>query len=289
MNRRNFARILVATDGSEPAEAAVSVASNLAQVSGARVHLVHVWNLEVQQRHGVWDVETRAEAARLIDSTLNSIRAAGVVGTGEIVHADKGHIAAAVAAAARIFDADLIVVGSRGLSDWRSLISTQSVSHELLTRVDSPVLVVRGPSTSSTHRAQKVLLALAGDDIEPSVQAAAAVASAPGSSALVVHVPIAIFGAQGYSYVESEEEIAATTSRATKLLSDAGIPVTSMVTGEGPVAQAVMAAAAGWGADIIVIGSSRMGDLGSILLGSVTHSLLRASEKPILVAERTSR
>ncbi len=40
-------------------------------------------------------------------------------------------------------------------------------------------------------------------------------------------------------------------------------------------------------ADLIVIGSSRIGDLGSMLIGSITGSLLRATEWPLLVAERT--
>jgi nucleotide-binding universal stress UspA family protein len=65
--------------------------------------------------------------------------------------------------------------------------------------------------------------------------------------------------------------------------------VDAIVAPSGPVAEKVIEAAAKWGADIIVIGSSRMGDLGSILLGSVTHSLLRSSDRPVLVAERTSR
>jgi nucleotide-binding universal stress UspA family protein len=35
-----------------------------------------------------------------------------------------------------------------------------------------------------------------------------------------------------------------------------------------------------------VVGSSRMGDLGSLLVGSVSHGLLHATERPVLVAER---
>lgn len=289
MKSGKFSRILVAADGSEASEAAVSVATNLAQASGASVRIVHVWNLEVHHRHGVWDLETRTEARKLIDPTVERLRGLGVDVDGEILRGDNHHIAAAVAEAARLFDADLIVVGSRGLSDWQSMTSTPSVSHDLLTKVDSPVLIVRGPSTSPTQRAQRVLMAIAGGEIETSVKATIAAASAPGSSVLVLHVPISALSADGYSYVEPDEEIQATIARATQLLSEAGLPVQSVVTREGPVARTVIEEAAKWGADIIVIGSSRMGDLGSILLGSVTHSLLRASERPVLVAERPAR
>jgi nucleotide-binding universal stress UspA family protein len=286
MKSGKFARILVATDGSAPSQAAVSVAANLAQVSGATVKVVHVWNLEVHHRHGVWDLETRAEARRLIDSTVRRLRLAGVEADGEILRGDNHHIAATVAEAARRYDAELVVIGSRGLSDWQSLISTRSVSHDLLTRVDCPILIVRGPSSSATHRAQRVLVAIAGDEIEASVEAAIAAASAPGSSVLVVHVPISAVSTQGYSYVEPDEEMETTLTRATRLISEAGVPVQSLVTHDGPVAKTVIEEAARWGADIIVIGSSRMGDIGSILLGSVTHNLLRTSERPILVAEK---
>ncbi|HEV2139816.1 MAG TPA: universal stress protein, partial [Candidatus Dormibacteraeota bacterium] len=59
---------------------------------------------------------------------------------------DNGHIAEALAEAADQYHADLVVVGSRGLSDWQSLVLAHSVSHQLLTKVDCPVLIVKGPS-----------------------------------------------------------------------------------------------------------------------------------------------
>jgi nucleotide-binding universal stress UspA family protein len=290
MKTRAFTRILVATDASEASQAAVSIATNFALASDAAIDVVHVWNLELHHRHGVWDVETRAEARELIDSAVERLQGLGVKASGEILHADNNHIAAAVAEAARKFEADLIVVGSRGLSDWQSLLTTQSVSHQLLTKVECPVLVARGPSPSAQHRAQRVLLAIAGgDDVEPAVNAAVAAASAPGSAVLVLHVAISIFGAQGLAYVEPDEEIQASVERATAMLTDAGVATSSVVAPHGPVAGTVIEAAANWGADVIVIGSSRMGDIGSLVLGSVTHGLLRSSDRPVLVAERASR
>lgn len=287
MKRNDFRRILLATDGSKPAQAALGLAASLARPSGAGVKVVHVWSLEVHHRHGVWDVETRHEARSLIDDSLIRLRAAGVEADGEIMHADLAHVSAAIAEAALDYGADLVVVGSRGVSDWQSLIQ-HSVSHQLLSAIDCPVLIVRGEPPTPSNGELRVLLAIAGgDDIIPGVRAAAAVASAPGSEVLVVHVAQVLFGAQGFAYVERPEEMAATMTEATTLLKDASVKTQGMVAHAGPVAEVIAEIAAGWQADVIVTGSSRIGDLGSILFGSVTHKLLRASETPVLVAERS--
>lgn len=286
MRNQGFHNIVLATDGTDQAEAAVAVAVSFARASTAKVRVVHVWNLEVHHRHGVWDVEMRSEAERLITDTVKRLRAAGVDADGEISRADHDHVAAAVADVARKFGADLIVVGSRGLSDWQS-IRGGSVSHKLLTTVDCPILLVHGTCTAAEHPAQRVLVAVAGgDDVEPALRAAIAAASAPGSSALVLHVAQAMIGAMGFAYVEDDAEIRATMDRARAMLSDAGIPTEEMIAEPGPVARTVAEAAGRWKADVIVIGSSRLGDAASLMFGSVTHGLLRASDRPLLVAER---
>lgn len=286
MNSLGFQRIVLATDGTEPAEAAVGVAASFAKGSAASVRVVHVWNLEIHHRHGVWDMETRGEAERLITDTVRSLRSEGIDADGEITRADSGHVAAAVAEATRAFNADLLVVGSRGLSDWQAL-TQHSISHRLLTAVDCPVLVVRGASGPPARAARRVLVAVAGgDDVEPAIRAAIAAASAPGSEVLVAHVAQALIGASGVAYVESDDEIRSTMDRAIAMLAASGMPSQEVVAEPGPVAQTVARIATGWAADLIVIGSSRLGDVGSLILGSVTHGLLRASDRPVLVAER---
>jgi nucleotide-binding universal stress UspA family protein len=283
--RKRFERILLATDGSEQSQAAVDATIAIAKSPTVMVRVAHVWNLEVHHRHGHWDIEVRSEASKLLDSTVSRLFKAGVVAEPEIIRADGGHVAAALAIAARTFEADLIVIGSRGLSDWQSL-TQHSISHQLLSAVDCPMLIVHSRPAGAASAASKILLAIAGgDDLVPGVRAAAAVAQRD-ASVMVLHVAQAIVGVQGFAYVESKEEIHETMTRACGLLLDAGVKVQGMVAHEGPVAKAVAETAKDWNADLIVIGSSRMRDIASLFLGSVSHDLLHMTDRPVLVAER---
>jgi nucleotide-binding universal stress UspA family protein len=52
------------------------------------------------------------------------------------------------------------------------------------------------------------------------------------------------------------------------------------------VAETVAETAKTWNADMIVIGSSRMSEIGSLVFGSVSHRLLHTTGRPVLIAER---
>jgi nucleotide-binding universal stress UspA family protein len=289
MNTPNgFKRVLLATDASEEADAAVDATIVLLRdsQSSPEVRIVHVWNLEVHYPHGHWDIEVRSEAEQLVGATVERLRAAGVRAEGEILRADGEHVAEAVAIAAREFMADLIVLGSRGLSDWQSMFK-HSVSHRVLSEVDCPVLIVRGHARGPSAGTRRMLLAIAGgDDLGPGIRAAIAAGAPAKSKVMVVHVAQAIIGGQGFAYVESEDEIRTTMATAIRLLGEAGVPSEGTVPHGGPVAKTVAEIAEAWNADLIVVGSSRMGDLGGLMLGSVSHNLLRTTSRPVLVAER---
>lgn len=287
MNTSNgFKRIVLATDASKQADAAIQATIALGIPSSAKVLAVHVWNLEVYPDDVQIDVESRDEAAGLLVNTVETLRKGGMDAEARVCQATGAGIAETIAVVAREFNADLVVLGSRGLSDWQSIFK-HSVSHQVLAAVDCPVLVVRDRLTVDVSEPRKVLLAIAGgDDVGPCVRAAIAAAQAPNSEVMVVHVAQAIFGPQGFAYVESSEEIQATMASALGILKDSGIKAQGVVAHTSPVADSVAEIAASWKADIIVVGSSRMGDLGSLLLGSVSHSLLHTTARPVLVAER---
>ncbi len=284
---KRFERIFLATDGSEAAQAAIDATIAIAKSPTVKVKVAHVWNLEVHHRHGHWDLEVRSEAAKLVDATVMRLFKAGVIAERQIIRADSDHVAAAIAVEAKEFGADLVVIGSRGLSDWQSL-RQHSVGHQLLCAVDCPVLIVRSMAAGGPPKVTKILLAIAGaDDLAPAARAAVAVAP-PEASVMVVHVAQAIVGVQGFAFVESEDEIRETMARACTLMGDAGVEVQGMIAHQGPVSKAVAEIAADWNADLIVVGSSRMGDIGSLFLGSVSHDLLHMTDRPVLIAERVT-
>jgi nucleotide-binding universal stress UspA family protein len=285
-HEQGFKRILLATDGSVQADAAVDATIRLARFTDAIVRVLHVWNLKAHHRGGFWDVETHGEAGRLVDDSVKRLVNAGVMAERELYEADGAPVASAIATVARQFEADLVVVGSRGLTDWQSIFQ-HSVSHQVLAAVDCPVLVVRSGKHVGIGQTQRILLAVAGgDDVAPAVNAAVSVSRSDMPVVLVVHVAQAMIGAQGFAYVESEDEIKATLAAAISQLRAAGIPVESMVLESGGVASRLIEVATSWNADLIVVGSSRMGDVAGLLLGSVSHQLMHDSEVPVLIAER---
>ena len=149
---RRFERILLATDGSDDARAAVDATIALAKSPTVKVRVVQVWNLEIRHRHGSGDVEVRGEAGKLVDATVEQLFRAGVIAEREICRADSTHVAAAIACAAKVFEADLVVIGSRGLSDWQTL-SVNSDTNQMLCGLDCPVVIVRGVEAALRSRA----------------------------------------------------------------------------------------------------------------------------------------
>jgi nucleotide-binding universal stress UspA family protein len=105
-----FKRILLAIDDSPSSSAAVSFAIAMAKDSGA-VHVVHINELVVGGRGHA--VETRQEAAAVLDTAVAELQEAGVTATGVVLTTNCFNVAPSIALAASDWSADVIVVGSR--------------------------------------------------------------------------------------------------------------------------------------------------------------------------------
>ena len=136
-----FERIVLAVDGSEAAQRAVPVAADVASKYGSEVIAVHVVEQQLG-RGGPIAFETTEEALRIADDAARSLKDVGVSARAEARAALAGRAAQEIMDMATSEDAGLIVMGSRGMSDWQGLL-IGSVAHKVLHLSRVPVLIVR--------------------------------------------------------------------------------------------------------------------------------------------------
>lgn len=136
-----FKKVLVAVDGSWYSKEAVPVAIEIAEKFGASLFVLHVSEHD-RGRAAAYTVETPAEATRMVADAVKQARDAGLSAHGELVDRAAGHVANAIVETAAKEEADLIVMGSRGLSDSQGVF-LGSVTHKVMQLVEIPVLVAR--------------------------------------------------------------------------------------------------------------------------------------------------
>ncbi len=137
--------ILLATDGSPHAELAATVATDLAQSTGSRLHVVAVgrtFPAAVYEDYAETEREAlKREAQEVLDEQVRKIGEAG--GTVAVAHLkmDENRDEAIVHLAEDI-DAGLIVIGSRGFGGLRRAV-LGNVADSVVRHAHCPVLVVR--------------------------------------------------------------------------------------------------------------------------------------------------
>ena len=116
--------VLLGTDGSAEAALAARAASDLADRSGAELHVLHAWDAEVRGAYMItlpgarenWceqqASETLAEQIRLIERDGGAVAGA---------HLRRGDATGTICELAEELNADLVVLGSRGLGPLRRL------------------------------------------------------------------------------------------------------------------------------------------------------------------------
>jgi nucleotide-binding universal stress UspA family protein len=136
-----FDRILLAIDGSEHSRKAIPVAADLAFRYESEVVVFHAREHELALGVDI-DAETQQEAIDLVDGVVRELKDTGIGVRGEIVRVALGQTARAILEAARDEHVSLIVMGTRGLSEWSRLLMG-SVAHKVVHLAEIPVLVVR--------------------------------------------------------------------------------------------------------------------------------------------------
>lgn len=143
-----FKKVVWATDGSEAADRALSLARTLAAEADGAILVVHCEELTLAGKGG-GSLPVHANEDELkakIERQVAELSTAGVPASLEMTRARVGGSAHAIAEAAEVGRADVIVVGTRGQTALAGLL-LGSVTQRLLHIAPCPVLVV--PANSS--------------------------------------------------------------------------------------------------------------------------------------------
>jgi len=146
--RYPYRTVLVPTDGSDPAAAALDVGLDVATAAAAAVHLlsvVDVTSLGVDVRADIQAAALEEGAHDVVDAAAERATAAGIDPTTAVEFG--GSVPAVVRSYVTDNDVDLVVVGTHGRTGFDRYV-LGSVAEALVRTAPVPVLTVRGPTDS---------------------------------------------------------------------------------------------------------------------------------------------
>ena len=140
--------ILVPTDFSADAEKALSTATELAKLFGAKIVVLHAYHVDIPVvspmsggyalPQGFYE-DLRSQATAQVDKLAKEVTAEGVEATGIALQESA---AVVISARAESLPADLIVMGTRGLTGLKHVV-LGSVAERVVRTAPCPVLTVK--------------------------------------------------------------------------------------------------------------------------------------------------
>ncbi|MBI3911223.1 MAG: universal stress protein [Armatimonadetes bacterium] len=233
--------------------------------------------------------EERRAAASMAEGEVEALRSAGFQAEPDTM---VGDAAETILAAARAWEADLVVLGHRGLSGLQEIL-LGSVASNVARHADRPVLLARAP----TNGLRRVLLATDGSPNAARAMEFAARLPLPAASEFVLltvvkpyHPFPGLFPTNRTEFEQTVREVRHAQRRAAEALVEevraslatADRPVATSVR-EGDPAGEIIAAMHDHQADLLVIGARGASGLRGLLVGSVADRLLRRVEGSLLI------
>jgi nucleotide-binding universal stress UspA family protein len=144
-----FRSIVVGTDGSGTATEAVRQATELARLTGARIHLVSAYEpvgaarLREEREQVPADLEWMVNPREDVERTLSEAeRTIGDAGVEVTVYPRQGDAADAILDVAEEQDADVIVVGNKGMTGAKRFL-LGSVPNKVSHHAPCSVMIIR--------------------------------------------------------------------------------------------------------------------------------------------------
>jgi nucleotide-binding universal stress UspA family protein len=310
--RHDKMKILLATDGSESARAAVGFLDRFPLPKDSELTLLTVIDrqmfreeeakgLSEERRRSLKDTEkvARQEGEQLLASEAARLRKAGWGGSTEL---RLGHPAEEIVHVAERIDADLVIVGSHGRTGMKRFL-LGSVSDHVLEYAPCSVLIVKalpmadvvpGPVPDSRERRFRVLLAF--DDSQPARKAAELCAALPlGEEVEVTAVSVLPLVTlyrqdirQRLSWVWHEKKKAARAALewVTKEVRWATPHVSAELRESADVSHEILDVATEMNSDLIMLGHKGKGAIEKFLLGSVTTRVAHHAHCSVLAVRK---
>ncbi len=299
MTRDTFT-LLCPIDGSQHAEWALELAPQLVHPMSATLALLHVVDaakFRAARKLGTQTDEAIAEALAIAEQGGSRLLAQ----TNEAVSSQwkqirtkvaKGEPAAMIARTAERLHADLIVIGSRGLTDFRPFL-LGSVSQRVVSTAPCPVLVVKRPVTALDH------IIVCTDGSKPARAALEFLLSLrlPSTARLTVttvvpplpidtgHAPAGLGAVPDKVRASLTQQAHATAAEEASRIKDEGFDVHLRVS-HGEVAPDLVKLAEQDQADLVVVGSRGLTGATRYLMGSVSDSVVKYAPCSVLVHRR---
>lgn len=293
-------RILCPLDFSEPSTHALAQATQLAGWYHARLTVLHVRptvvphpDISPEGHMAPWLVAELETLRQRVTAACADAAAAGVpvdvmTSAGEPVHE--------ILSCAERAAADLIVLGTHGLSGFRHLV-LGSVTEKVLRRATCPVLTVPPRAETAPTRFRRLLCAVDFSDCSLKAAAfAASLAKESGAALSLLHViewpwhdtatpeiP-GVEPAQAQAMADYERYLEAGARDRLAAIADAAVPGGQVATGVtfGRPYVELLDAARREGADLIVLGVRGRGALDLGFFGSTANHVVRSATCPVL-------
>lgn len=292
-----YRRILVPLDGSAFAEAALPLALELSQRTGADVRLVSVLEPVTSYAYEGWEGAALDWTQRYLEDVLDRI-AEGIDGEGDHV-VRNGHTVEVLQKEAEEWGADVVVMASHGRGAL-SRLWLGSVADGFIRQTNLPLLVVRPEENAErvedfSHSFGTVLVPLDGSELSETAMDHAVEFGTLFDSAYhltrVVSYPLDLASPYlphttqaNHAIVEDAKRSAASYLDArARTLRERGFEVTTSVVTDPQPGHGIIKECASVGADLVAMATHGRRGISRVMLGSTADKVLRGLHKPLLL------
>lgn len=279
--RLAFQSVVVATDFSAHSQVALACAAAVARRSRGKVYIAHVISPDIWPMGGPEDLHpalcrTKRSAEKKISLLLKSDKLRGV---DTDVVLKKGDFRSVLCKLTRDYNADLLIVGTRGRKGLGKLLFG-STAEDVCRSAPCPIMLVGPRVTADTEmKFDKVLF--------PTDLSAPSLGALPVVLALAEQheatLKFARFASedddpkQEFSLAQLQHEFGPILTERTRLPKPPEFAIES-----GPPRATILKMAKEWGADLIAMGSHRPGTLATHLPGDLVYEIVCDSPCPVL-------